>query len=171
MNWQVISFYTVNTGYEQEIKKLESSLKRFKLPYHFFSYKPVGTWRKNLNYKSEAILKAFDMFPGKDIVFIDADAIVRQYPALFDELSEKQECDIGACFFKYQPRSGDPDELLSGTLWVKNGENGHTVIKRWHKIGLEWPNIRHQKCLKVAIIQLQQEGVDIKVNRFTFEYT
>lgn len=171
MNWIIISFYTIGTGYEQEVKKLEASLVRFSLPYQFFSYTPTGTWRGNLNYKSETILKAFDLFPDKDIVFLDADAIVRKHPALFDELSVQHEYDVAAHFFKYRPESGDPDELLSGTLWIQNGEGGRKLIKRWHEIGLNHPEIRHQKCLKLAIQRLQGEHEVIRVYRLPFEYT
>lgn len=169
--WQVVSFYTTGTGYEQEILKLEASLIKFNLPYKFFAYKPTGTWRGNLNYKSETILKAFDLFPDKDIVFLDADAIVRKHPILFDELSGKHKYDLAAHYFRYKPQSGDQDELLSGTLWIQNGSMGKKLIQRWHEIGLNHPEIRHQKCLKLAIQQLQAEGEDIKVYRSPFEYT
>ena len=171
MSWMIVSFFTIGTGYEKEIKKLEASLLKFDLPYKFYSYPPTGTWRGNLNYKSETILKAFDEFPGEDIVFLDADAIVRQYPTLFDRFSKEHNYDIAACFFKYRPESGDPDELLSGTLWIQNGEGGRMLIERWHKIGLEFPGRRHQMCLKEAIKNLQREGREVRVYRLPFEYT
>ena len=169
--WIVVSFYTAGTGYEQEIKKLEKSLLQFNLPYRFFASPPTGTWRGNLNYKSETILKAFDMFSDKEIVFIDAAALVQQNPVLFDELSGKHEYDIAAHFFKYRPRSGDPDELLSGTLWIQNGEGGRRLVKKWHETGLNHPEVRHQKCLKLAIQNLLGEHEGIRVYRLPFEYT
>lgn len=169
--WIVVSFYTVGTGYEQEIKNLEASLKKHGLQYHLFPCPVTGTWRGNLNHKSEIILKVFDMFPGKDIVFIDADAIVRRPPVLFDELSARHQYDLSAHFFKYDPKSGDADELLSGTLWIQNGDVGRALVKRWHEIGLARPGERHQMCLKLAIGELQKEGVAVRVNRHPFAYT
>lgn len=169
--WIAISFYTAGTGYEQEVNKLIASLKTFKLPHHVFSFNPTGTWRGNLNFKSESILKGFDMFPGKDIVFIDADGIVRQYPTLFDELSSHRRFDLSAHFFKYDPKSGDPDELLSGTLWIQNNETGRALVKRWHEVGLARPDVRHQMCLKVALEDLAAEGLRVRVNRHPFAYT
>jgi hypothetical protein len=171
MSWQVVSFFTMRTGYEQEIKKLEASLLKFGFAYKFYSYRPTGTWRGNLNYKSETILKAFDEFPDRDIVFLDADAVVRQYPKLFDVFSAEKKYDIAACFFKYRPESGDPDELLSGTLWIQNGEGGRRLVERWHKLGLEFPGKRHQMCLKEAIARLDKEGRGVRVYRLPFEYT
>jgi len=146
--WVVISFYTSGTGYAQEIKKLEASLVKFTLPYKFYAYPPLGGWRKNLNYKSECILRAFDEFPDKDIVFIDADGIVRKHPALFDELSRKHEYDMACHFFGY---SFSKEELLSGTLWFQNNDTGRALVKRWDEIGQARPGVRHQMCLKLAI--------------------
>jgi len=167
----VISFYTTGTSYSREIKGLEESLERFKLARHVFACEPTGTWRGNLNHKSESILKAFAMFPDKDIVFLDADAVVRQRPVLFEQLSARRDYDLSAHFFKYDARSGDSDELLSGTLWIQNGEAGRGLVKRWHEIGLARPDVRHQMCLKAAIEDLEKEGKRIRVYRHPFAYT
>lgn len=164
MSWRVISFYTENTGYAVEIKKLEASLVALGIPYHFFPTQPTGTWRGNLNSKSLVIMNAFDIFPNDDIVFIDSDAIVRSWPYLFDELSEKKAYDIAAHFFNY---SFERDELLSGTLWIANQPAGWRIVHKWHAKGLSNPEIRHQKCLKLTL----QELPDAKVFRLPLEYT
>ncbi|MCK9601764.1 MAG: hypothetical protein M0R06_22160 [Sphaerochaeta sp.] len=170
--FMIVSYYTKGTGYEQEVKQLEASLKVHRLPYKIFEYEPAGTWRANLNFKSECILRAMDMFPGKDIVFLDSDAVVKQYPVLFDELSRTHDYDLSAHFFKYQPESGDADELLSGTLWIQNGEMGRRLIEKWHEIGLaRTADTRHQLCLKIAIAELGKAGEKVRVNRHPFAYT
>jgi hypothetical protein len=165
--WIVISFYTSGTGYAQEIKKLETSLIKFKLPYKIYAYPPLGTWRKNLTYKSECILRAFDEFPDKDIVFIDADGIVRKHPALFDELSQKHDCDMACHFFRY---SFSTEELLSGTLWFQNNDTGRALVKRWDEIGRAKPAVRHQMCLKLATGE-PLLGRPVKVYHLPIEYT
>lgn len=169
--WRVISFYTANTSYEQEIIGLKNSLEKFGIDYHFFACEQKGSWRKNLNAKSECILQAFDMFPDQDIVFIDADGIVRQYPILFDKLSATKDSDVAATFHKYSPRSGDEDELLSGTLWFPNNDRARNLVQRWHEIGLDQEKIRHQQCLRIAIEQKALEGDKVKVYRMPHEYT
>jgi hypothetical protein len=78
---------------------------------------------------------------------------------------------MSAHFYCYSPRSGDRDELLSGTLWIRNGGTGRALVKRWHEIGLRRPDVRHQKCLHIAIKELQAEGVDVRVFRHPFVYT
>jgi hypothetical protein len=164
MSWQVVSFFTENTGYAAEIKKLEASLVALGLPYHFFPRRPTGTWRGNLNHKSAVIMEAFELFPNVDIVFLDADAIVRSRPVLFDDLSARQEFDIAAHFFNY---SFAKDELLSGTLWIANRLAGWSLVKHWHAKGLSHPEIRHQECLKLSLT----ETPGARVYRLPLEYT
>ena len=65
-----------------------------------------------------------DMFPDKDIVFLDSDAVVRRYPVLFDELSRKREYDLSAHFFRYSKESRNADALLAGTLGMQQGGSG-----------------------------------------------
>lgn len=167
----VVSFYTVGTSYATEIEGLWETLEELGIPYHFVPCKAMGTWRENLNHKSRCILEAFDMFPGKDIVFLDADAKVRSMPVLFDELSTHHRYDLSAHFYHYQPRSGHHDELLSGTIWIKNDHTGRALVQRWHDIALAKPLTRHQMCLKHAIQEFEDEGFPVQINRHPFEYT
>lgn len=169
--WKVVSFYTTGTGYENEIKKLQASLDRLSIPYHFFPVEPRGSWRANLNYKSEIILQAFDMFPKKDIVFIDADAVVRRYPELFDKLSEDHQYDVAAHFHPYRGNEIPGGSLLSGTLWFQNSERGRELVRTWNEIGAENKTIRHQHCLRLAIEKLSGEGRYVFICRLPREYT
>lgn len=170
-SWQLISFYTVGTGYEREIAKLERSLEQFKIPFKFYQYKPVGSWRQNLNFKSECIRDALDEFKPKDIVFVDADAIVRKYPILFDKLSSLNTHHVAAHYHSYRETSKMGGSLLSGTLWFKNDDTARMLIQKWHLIGLEHPNIRHQHCLNLAINELNKKEKKINVYRMPREYT
>jgi hypothetical protein len=159
MNWILISFYTIGTGYEKEIKGLERSLKEFDIDYYFFRCESKGSWRKNLNYKSQVIMEAFDKYLDRDIVFVDADAIVRQYPVLFDDLSNGKDYDMAAHFHPYRGTRMHGGSLLSGTLWFKNSYRGRRIVKEWHAIGLGHPTIRHQHCLRLAVAELRIKRV------------
>jgi hypothetical protein len=171
VNWIVVSFYTKNTGYADVVKKLEASLIEHNLDYHLFSCEPLGSWRQNLNYKSKIILESFDLYPDKDIVFIDADGVVQKYPTLFDKLSEDHAHDIAAHFHPYKGTNINGGSLLSGTLWIQNNDRGRMLVKEWDKIGRAHPTIRHQHCLRLAINELKKAGVDIRVYRLPREYT
>jgi hypothetical protein len=136
--WLAISFYTKGTGYEHEVKKLEASLNKFGIPYHFYGCQQYGSWRANLNAKSASILAALRKYPDRDIVFLDADAIVRQHPELFDRLTYSGLHDMAAHFHCY-PQSVPGGSLLSGTLWFRNCKRTVALVKLWHQIGLDYP--------------------------------
>lgn len=166
--WAIVSFYTSGTGYENEIKKLIESMREFNLSYYIVAYPPLGTWRRNLNYKSLLIRESLNAFPSLDVVFIDADAIIRKNPVLFDELSESDAFDIA--IFRLAKRGIEPNELVASTIWIKNNEVARKIVDRWHSIATRTPLIRHQKCLDIAIKELIGESVPIRVYNLPFEY-
>ena len=122
MEWIVISYYTVGTGYETEIKNLERSLIKFKLPYHFEGIQSRGSWIENVHYNNELILKAFHMFPDKAIVSLDADAVIERYPALFDTL----DCDFAAHMHTWK---SERTELLCSTMYWQGNETTRKFLE------------------------------------------
>jgi len=164
MTWQAVTFYTLGTGYEREVQRLRKSAESLGIPLKSYAYASRGSWRQNLNYKSECILRAMDEHPAQDIVFVDADAVIRAYPTKFDELSERGVYDIAAHFFQWRPTS--VVELLSGTLWIANTDKGRAVVEAWHKAGIRHPEMRHQRCLQSVVAAL-----DARVYRLPIEYT
>jgi len=166
MNWQAVTFVTIGTGYEREVLRLKASCDACGVPLRIFRFQPLGSWRANLNFKSQSILDAMAGYPEKDIVFIDADAVVRSYPRLFDVLSEARKHDIAAHFFM-QSRV-ERGELLSGTLWFQNNPTAQTLVQAWHAHGEANPNVRHQRCLQAV---LARYGSNIRIYRLPLEYT
>lgn len=120
MSFTIISFYTQNTPYETEVVHLLESLDKLGLPYHIQGVKSKGSWEKNCQFKADFILEAMENL-DTDIVWIDADAVVMQYPSLFESLS----CDIAFHFLAHR------SELLSGTLFIKNNMKMRAVVKKW----------------------------------------
>jgi hypothetical protein len=101
---------------------------------------------------------------------VDADAEIKQYPALFDELSNEHHYDVAAAFHKYVGSVGT-GSLLSGTLWFQNNQIGKAIANRWHQIGLKNPDIRHQHCLRLAVDELLQAGNLFFIYRLHPSYT
>lgn len=115
----VISYFTLNTGYEDEVKNLIASLQKFDLSYYIEGIKNLGNWQANTHYKARFIRKILDQIQGP-VVFVDADAVIQQYPELFDNLKEDF-----AAYFK------EKDRLFSGTLYFKNNTNIKDFIDCW----------------------------------------
>lgn len=120
MNYLIVSYFTKKTGYEQEIKNLEASLKLHELDYHIEGIDDLGSWQQNTHYKAPFILNMLYRFPEKNIVFLDADALVREKPVLFETI----EADVAA-----HMREGF--ELLSGTLFFRNCLPAREVVIMW----------------------------------------
>jgi hypothetical protein len=164
MNWQAVTFYTTGTGYEREVMRLKASCEASNVPLKIYPFPNMGSWRENLNFKSQVIIDAMADYEGLDIVFIDADAIVRSYPKLFDVLSEKRDHDIGVHFLADR-------ELLSGTIWMANNEMGLRIATRWHALAQANPKQRHQVCLMLALRELMATEDKPRVVKFPIEYT
>lgn len=116
----VISFYTIDTPYEQEIKKLEANLNELGLPHYFKGYESRGSWVQNCAIKPEFILHCLEQFPDEEsILYVDCDAKLHSIP---DPSFE----DIGVHY-------KDGVKLLSGTIFLRNNKRVHTLICAWVK--------------------------------------
>lgn len=110
--------YTVNTEYEVSVKKLEESFKKFNLNYKLYPYQSQNDWIKNCSFKPKFILEALEEFKTP-IVFVDADAIIKQYPSYFEDVN----CDISIRV--------EQDTVLSGTIFINNTEKAIGLITEW----------------------------------------
>lgn len=117
-----VSFYTPK--YKKLAKRLEESFQEFGLIYHLFDLPDQGSWVRNCGLKPFVIRGSLLEY-DRPIVFIDSDAVVRQYPALFDHMNE----DFGAHWLSRKGRSGK--ELLSGTIFINNTKGGHELMELW----------------------------------------
>lgn len=82
----------------------------------------------------------------EDIVFLDADARIRQYPELFDTIEE----DIAF-------HTKDGVEPLCGTMYFKNNERVYKFFDRWLEVQKEmYPN---HLAAQVAMARVAEEGI------------
>ena len=117
--WKVIAFHTDDALYSEQIANLRKSLRRFDIPFSIKVVPDLGSWRANTLAMSGYILEAFDEHE-ENLVFLDADAVVRQYPALFDEIDTDFACHY---------RNGQ--ELLAGTMYFKNCAKVKKFVSDW----------------------------------------
>lgn len=113
-----VSFYT--DAYAAHAAGLVASLAAHGLPYDVRSVASSGSWLANVNGKPGFILWMMREHPGRPLVWLDADARVRQRPDLFDTL----DCDFAAHF-----RHGT--ELLSGTMYFAPTPAARALCEAW----------------------------------------
>jgi hypothetical protein len=125
-DYLIVSFYTPE--YERDIVKLEESIWKLKLPNEFQPYSPplkkgnpLDNWNKNTRYKAKFIKQMMEKHPNKNIVWVDADAIIHENPDLFGMM---HEYDIAVHY-------RDNIELLTGTIFIRNNEVMRKIVSEW----------------------------------------
>jgi hypothetical protein len=131
-----VSFYTSGL-YAGKAAHLCLSLHRLGLEYRIDELEDRGSWDANTKRKAEFILAMLEAHPGRNLVWVDADAVIRQYPARFDNL----KADIAGHY-----RSGK--ELLSGTIFFRNVPRVHALVKLWIKENAKVPREWEQRTLQ-----------------------
>jgi len=144
-----ISFYTKNTPYEQEIKRLEASLIRHGLPYDFTAVNSTGSWVKNTHMKPRIIHDALLAHPNEDIVWVDSDAVIHKAPTFLNQIT----ADIGvpSVLWSKHPCKRNDREILSGTIFFKNNNKTLAFTDHWSHIMEEKPQWVDQQSFRKAL--------------------
>jgi len=161
----VIAYYTENTSYQDLAEKLKNSLQRFGLPHYIEPIKDQGSWEKNTHYKAYFIKECLNT-RSENLLYVDVDAIFKQYPSLIDSL----DCDIA---YRTQDFRWRKDEALSGTIFLRNNDKIKRMVDRWIEVNQNTPAERmnpetwEQKHMQTA----QREMSDIVYYNLPPEYT
>jgi len=131
MGFLITAYYTSDSIYSEHADRLKRSLVDLKLQYHIRKIDTLGSWQKNTQYKPTFLLDMLIKFPGHNIVYVDIDAEFKQYPVLFDSLTDCKQIAAHQLNHRCHTKRERPNELLSGTLFLPNTSNVHTIIKQW----------------------------------------
>lgn len=147
----IVSYYTRNTGYQEEVKNLIASCEKIGLFYDIVGIESQGTWNKNCCYKPQFLLKKLQEYQ-RPIVWIDADAIFLKKPLLFETLT----CDIALRIYDDLPIE-HPSKIITGTVYLQNHPNVYKLLKVWdiecQKMLQKNTEIWDQVALKSALLQ------------------
>lgn len=157
-----VSMFTVGTPYEQEVKILQASLDKLGLPYEIVGLRNQGSWEKNTIMKPQVLKGTMDKH-NRDVVWLDADAVVNHYPEFFSEL----DCDISFHTLV------EWNEKMTGTMYFKNNTVSREVLNKWiqeneKEIGPDAPNFQKviENSKDVRIIDLPKEYIHIADNPY-----
>lgn len=112
-------------GYAAEADKLRESLERTQTPYFFKHFTSRGYWEANTRIKPEFLLDCLRRFPGRDIVYLDADSVVRSPLKLFFDF----DADVGV--FIAPADAGMTHRYLTGTLYLRNTLAVQAFVEDW----------------------------------------
>lgn len=121
----VISFYTQNTLYEEEVKNLLTSCKKFELETSVEKVQSFGNWELNCAYKPFFIFKKMDELK-KPLLWVDADGKFLRAPRwqnVFDsDLALRLDADLPA---------DHPSKVISSTIYINNTMKARDLIRDW----------------------------------------
>lgn len=150
------AFYTPN--YLPQVLSLKRSLEEHGIGFYLKRYERLATWEATTRLKPQFIVHCIDRFPGKDILYLDADAVVRRPLDFFDGL----EADVSLLFHPMKIGRTHCLRLSGGTVFVRNTEGGRKFARAWaaqeEKCG---PLTLDEDMIYMAFSEL--EGVTIAV--------
>src|ERR1035437_5372706 len=82
----ICAYYTPGIYEEVFNQYLKPSLDKLNLPRYTKKVDDLGNWSKNTSYKPQFALECLSMFPEGNIVLLDVDATINEYPQLFTEI-------------------------------------------------------------------------------------
>lgn len=155
-----VSFYTAGL-YEREAARLRGSLDALGLPHDIREVADKGGWLQNTRQTPDVICAAMGRHPFRPVVYLDSDAVVWEYPRLFDELAAGDLCDVAVHY-----RKGT--ELLNGTVYFAPTSNALRAAWRYAElIGLCPGETSEQRLLARALDELKSE---VRVLRLPASY-
>lgn len=158
-SFRICCFHTGD--YTPLATRLLDSCKQFGLPYHAEAIEDFGSWARNTAYKPRFLLSMLERFPTENIVYLDADAIIRQYPELFERI----EGDVALHFtsridpvrYRLGRLLGQPKQrryshkVLTGTIFLRNTASSRSFIKAWIEEAGNMPGREDQDSAERAI--------------------
>lgn len=123
----VCAFYTAN--YLERVRTLRASLQRFRINYHFQQVDGRTSWEATTRIKPDFVIDCLKRFPNHDVLYLDADAVVRSYPDFFDRVTG----DVALLFSPVIKRGKRLLSIAAGTLYIRNTPGGLRFAETWRR--------------------------------------
>lgn len=119
----ICCFYT--ESYRHHALNLKQSLDDFNLDYYFKEVEDAGYWEANTRIKPHFILECLQNFPNKNILYLDADALVKKPLDYFNRIT------ADVAFYKTKGMLGMSHDYLASTMFFSNTTNTITLVEQW----------------------------------------
>jgi hypothetical protein len=123
----IISFYTLNTPYEQEVQNLIQSCHKFQLQTQIEGRPSVGSWTANCAVKPFYILEKLHQLQ-RPLLWVDADAVFLKKP----DLSFLHPYDLSVRInsgFSWE----DTSKVISNTVYINYTPVALRLVEKWAK--------------------------------------
>lgn len=135
-DWLVVCWFTPD--YAHWTVGLKASLDAVGAPYHMLARHRVGGgWEAETMQKAAVARQFMDLHPGKTLVLLDVDCLVKRSPA---ELVASTRGDISA-YIRSKPKGRAKDrarlKVMSGTMVFRPTPAARRFVEVWQQAGLE----------------------------------
>ncbi len=120
----VISFYTVDTPYEDEVKHLISSCEEFGIEYKIEGIPSSGSWEMNCAFKPLFILQKLEELK-RPLLWVDADGVFMRKMEAVEAFSS----DLGVRM--YDCPDDHRSRIVSATIFINATDAAKNVVKLW----------------------------------------
>lgn len=119
----ICCFYT--DSYRSHALNLKQSLDEFNLNYYFKEVEDAGYWEANTRIKPHFILECLKKFPNKNVLYLDADALVKKPLDYFNTIT------ADVAFYKTKGMPGMSHDYLASTMFFSNTANTMALVEQW----------------------------------------
>lgn len=152
-----VSFFS-GPGYEAHAQELRFTLDCWRLQCEIVGLPPFTNWVEACGHKPTFLIAMRDKHPGRALVWLDADARVRNFPWWFHQMAE--DVDFAAHW-------KDGSELLSGTMYWGPTQRADRLMRHW-----AWCCMENRREWDQRILQkLVDPMADLKVVKLPAGYT
>jgi hypothetical protein len=124
-SYVVCAFYT--QSYLPQITSLRRSLEEHGINHFLKRYERRATWESTTRLKPVFLDYCLRRFPERDVLYLDADAVVRKPLAFFDG----QQSDVSLLFHPTRVGGTHYLRISAGTVFVRNTEGGRRFASLW----------------------------------------
>lgn len=124
----VISFFTVDTPYQEEVKRLIESCQQFDIDHHIEGLKSNGSWLRNVAMKPAFIAEKLMQF-RRPLFWVDADGSFVNKP----QFEQFQEFDVAVR--EVEAYRDDPwMKLRAGSIFINYNPKMVQFVKDWVQV-------------------------------------
>jgi hypothetical protein len=128
-NYIACCFYTDN--YLARALALKHSLDEFGINHYFKHYEQLGSWEANTRIKPAFIQHCLELFPGRDVLYVDADAVVRRPLEFVDRLSRQNGSDVALWLHPRRRKGRWYLRITASVVYIRNTANGFRFVRGW----------------------------------------
>ena len=133
------------------------------LKYSYSVVPNLGSWNKNTAYKATFALEMLAKYPTSNIVLLDVDCKINNYPSLFDNIPEQYNVAAHLLDWATWYKNGSTNkEFLTGTLWLRNCERTKYLVEKWID-GCEATNQWEQKVFAGVLIDCKEQILNLPI--------